>query len=81
MRANDGGYQKSEVAGYPLLLNYRGASGVVEIASLEDLLENRIANLKDRIVLIGATLTSSKVDDLRTPNSAGKAEDNVNVGV
>jgi CHASE2 domain-containing sensor protein/predicted Ser/Thr protein kinase len=80
LAANDGGYQKTDVTGYPLMLKYRQPSAAVEMASLEDILENRVTNLKDRIVFVGSTASSVK-DELRTPYSAGRPEDNVMAGV
>ncbi len=79
LKANDGGYQKTEVTGYPIMLKYRHPSAI-EVVSMDDLLENRVTNLQDRIVLIGAT-ASSKKDEFRTPYSAGLAEHNIMYGV
>lgn len=80
LKANDGGYQSTEVTGYPIMLKYRHPSAAVEMASLDDLLENRVTNLQDRVVLIGATASSRK-DEFRTPYSGGAAEHNVMYGV
>jgi CHASE2 domain-containing sensor protein/predicted Ser/Thr protein kinase len=79
LKTNDGGYQKTEVTGYPIMLKYRHPSSI-EVVSMDDLLENRVTNLQDRIVLIGAT-ASSKKDEFRTPYSAGLAEHNIMYGV
>jgi CHASE2 domain-containing sensor protein/predicted Ser/Thr protein kinase len=86
LQANDGGYQKQlkddnekVVSGYPIMLKYRHPSAI-EVVSLDDLMENRVTNLQDRIVLIGAT-ASSKKDEFRTPYSAGLAEHNIMYGV
>jgi CHASE2 domain-containing sensor protein/predicted Ser/Thr protein kinase len=80
LTASHGGYQKTEVTGYPLLLKYRHPTTAVATASLADLLENRIPDLKDRVVLVGYT-ASSKKDVFRTPYSGGLAEHNEMPGV
>lgn len=79
LKSNDGGYQKTEVTGYPIMLKYRHPSGI-QVVSLDDLLENRVKAVQDRIVLIGST-ASSKKDEFRTPYSAGLAEHNIMYGV
>jgi Protein kinase domain/CHASE2 domain len=80
LKANDGGYHSTEVTGYPIMLKYRHPSAAVDMVSLDDLLENRITNFQDRVVLIGATASSRK-DEFRTPYSGGLAEHNVMYGV
>lgn len=68
--ANDGGYVRTDAAGYQVILNYRGA-GNFKIVSLIDVLKNRISSdlMRDRIVLIGSTAASLN-DLLYTPYSS-----------
>ncbi|MBE9224283.1 adenylate/guanylate cyclase domain-containing protein [Phormidium sp. LEGE 05292] len=68
--ANDGGYVRTDAAGYQVILNFRGA-GNFKIVSLLDVLKNRIPNdlMRDRIVLIGSTAESLN-DILYTPYSS-----------
>ncbi|MFB2833824.1 CHASE2 domain-containing protein [Floridanema evergladense] len=68
--ANDGGYVRTDAAGYQVILNFRGA-GNFKIISVLDVLKNRIPSdlMRDRIVLIGSTAAS--VNDLSyTPYSS-----------
>jgi CHASE2 domain-containing sensor protein/predicted Ser/Thr protein kinase len=79
---NDGGYSKADHNGYPILIKYRHPQQVAPVVTLSDVLENKIptSQIKDRVVLLGATASSLK-DEFRTPYSAGRAEDNVMPGV
>ncbi|MFB2935452.1 CHASE2 domain-containing protein [Aerosakkonemataceae cyanobacterium BLCC-F154] len=69
--ANDGGYVRTDAAGYQKILNFRGAANNFKIVSLLDVLENRIPRdlMRDRIVLIGSTAESLN-DLLYTPYSS-----------
>jgi CHASE2 domain-containing sensor protein/predicted Ser/Thr protein kinase len=78
--ANFGGYQKAETGGYPVLIKYRHPAKAFEIVSLSDLLDGKVKNIKDRIVLVGSTASSLK-DNVRSPYSASGAENNVMPGV
>lgn len=72
-----GGYHKLDDSGYQLLLNYRAFKSVEDIApklTLGDILKDRvppeaIADLKNRIILIGVTAPSAS-DYWATPYSA-----------
>ncbi len=78
--ANFGGYQKSEIGGYPVLIKYRHPSKAFELVTLSDLIDGKVTNIKDRIVLVGSTASSIK-DSVRSPYSASGAENNVMPGV
>jgi CHASE2 domain-containing sensor protein/predicted Ser/Thr protein kinase len=78
--ANFGGYQKSEIGGYPVLIKYRHPSKAFELVTLSDLIDGKVKNIKDRIVLVGSTASSIK-DSVRSPYSASGAENNVMPGV
>jgi CHASE2 domain-containing sensor protein len=75
-----GGYGKTEITGYPIMLNYRDPDKVAEIVSLEDFLAGKATSIKDRIVLIGTTDPAAQ-DVKRTPYSAGLAEHSTMPGV
>lgn len=68
--ANDGGYIRTNAAGYQILLNYRGPRGSFETVSVQQVLEGQVGAtlLRDRIVLIGSTAESLK-DFSYTPYS------------
>jgi len=70
--ANDGGYVRTDAAGYQIILNFRGGANSFKVVSLSDVLKNRIPSdlMRDRIVLIGSTAESLN-DLLYTPYSSG----------
>ena len=71
-----GGYQNIDAAGYQILLNYRALGSPKDIAqniALQDILSDRLDSqlktlIKDRLVLIGVTASSS-TDDWQTSYS------------
>lgn len=69
--ANDGGYVRTDAAGYQTILNFRGAAKNFKVVSLLDVLENRVSRdmMRDRVVLIGSTAESLN-DMLYTPFSS-----------
>jgi adenylate cyclase len=67
-RSDDGGYVRTDAAGYQILMNFRGTRPQFVTLSMTDVLANRISaeSIRDRIVLIGYTAES--VNDLfQTP--------------
>ncbi|NEO71095.1 CHASE2 domain-containing serine/threonine-protein kinase [Moorena sp. SIO3H5] len=66
-----GGYQKGDMGGYQILLNYRSADDIAETVTLSKVLNEEIEPdlVKDRIVLIGMNAPSIKNDDFLTPYS------------
>lgn len=70
LQANDGGYVRTNDAGYQTLLNYRGPGKRFETFSLSDIIDRRVelGKMRDRIVLIGSTAESLK-DTFLTPYS------------
>jgi CHASE2 domain-containing sensor protein len=75
--ASFGGYQKAETGGYPILLKYRSPSAAFESVTLGNLLDGKVTNIKDRIVLIGAGYK----DSFRTPYSPSGSENSRMLGV
>ncbi|MEQ9549632.1 MAG: CHASE2 domain-containing protein [Coleofasciculus sp. G3-WIS-01] len=75
IKENDGGYQKADVGGYQILLNYRSSETVAKQVTLTQVLEGKLDPnwINDRIVLVGYTAPSKK-DDFFTPYSAGQQE-------
>ena len=69
---NLGGYRNVDANGYQILLNYRAAQAAVPQVSLTDVLSGQVepAQIRDRIVLIGATTPEAK-DEFYTPFSGG----------
>ncbi len=65
---NDGGYVNADTGGYQILMNYRGLPDRFEAISLTEVRENLLQpeQVRDRIVLIGATAPSLK-DFFQTP--------------
>ncbi|NJM49026.1 MAG: CHASE2 domain-containing protein [Alkalinema sp. RU_4_3] len=62
LRSTDGGYQKADVAGYQMLLNYRADGRIARRVSLSQVLRGELEAdwVKDKVVLIGNTATSGK---------------------
>ncbi|MBW4632425.1 MAG: CHASE2 domain-containing protein [Iphinoe sp. HA4291-MV1] len=82
LQSHTSGYQGVDASGYQILLNYRSLPSLLNIAqkiSLKEVLNNEIVPellqklVKNRIVLIGVTASSSP-DDWKTPYTA-KAPD------
>ena len=72
LSSNDGEYNRQDMGGYQILLNYRGGLDKFTNISLTEVLENRIPDnlLRDRLVFIGAKAPSLN-DNYATPyNSA-----------
>lgn len=72
LQPNLGGYRNVDAQGYQIMLNYRAASNAVPQVSLSEVLSGEIdaAQIRDRIVLIGATTPEAK-DEFYTPFSGG----------
>lgn len=71
--ANDGAYIGADAGGYQILLNFRGPARSFHTVPMKAVLEDRIPPdlVRDRIVLVGVTTTSTK-DSFYTPyGSAG----------
>ena len=68
LSSNDGVYQKEEMGGYQILINYRGGLEKFHHISLTEVLENQIPDqlLRDRLVFIGA-IAPSLNDNYATP--------------
>jgi CHASE2 domain-containing sensor protein/predicted Ser/Thr protein kinase len=83
LAANFGGYQKSETAGYPIMLKYRRANQAFETVTLSDILDDKVKDIKDRVVLVGADykIGGGDKDSIRTPFSPNGAEDQKMLGV
>jgi len=66
--SNDGGYVRTDAAGYQLLINYRGPQRTFETVSFSDVLNDRLPPnwASDRVVLIGA-VSESFNDTFYTP--------------
>jgi CHASE2 domain-containing sensor protein len=78
LQSHTSGYQRIDTGGYQILLNYRSLPSLLNIAqkvSLKEILDNEMMpdllskSVKNRIVLIGVTASSSP-DDWRTPYTA-----------
>lgn len=75
LQERTGGYQNIDAAGNQILLNYRSRSSLREIApqvSLTQVLQGKVRSevIKDRIVIVGVTATSSS-DIWTTPYGTG----------
>ncbi|MEL6555634.1 MAG: CHASE2 domain-containing protein, partial [Cyanobacteria bacterium J06621_11] len=72
LRTRDAGYNKAEVGGYQILLNWRGPETSFVSVSMSDVLAGNIANdvMRDRIVLIGSIAPSTN-DFFETPYGGG----------
>ncbi|HBB30480.1 MAG TPA: transmembrane sensor domain protein [Cyanobacteria bacterium UBA9273] len=70
LTGEEGEYNKADMGGYQILLNYRGDLKRFPKISMQDVLENRIPAdlMRDRIVLVGATAPSLN-DLFQTPLS------------
>ncbi len=83
LKSHTSGYQKFDASGYQILLNYRSLLSPQKIArqvALKDILTEQIKpelieSLKNRIVLIGVTASTSSPDYWKTPYTS-KAADN-----
>lgn len=82
LQPNLGGYRNVDASGYQMLLNYRAAKDAVPSVSLSELLAGQVppAQIRDRIVLIGATTPEAK-DEFYTPFSGGLRDDQKMPGV
>lgn len=69
------GYQNVDARGYQILLNYRSPANVAQQITLSEVLNNRFDRnlVRDRLVLIGVTATSSN-DYFYTPYSRGQQD-------
>jgi len=76
LTSTDGGYQRADTSGYPILLQYRSGDRIAEQVTLSDLLNNRVEpeQIRDRIVLMGYVAESAK--DLFTTPYSGSQQDN-----
>jgi CHASE2 domain-containing sensor protein/predicted Ser/Thr protein kinase len=83
LAANFGGYQQAETAGYPIMLKYRRSDKAFETVTLSDVLDDKVKDIKDRIVLVGADykIGGGDKDSIRTPFSPNGAEDQKMLGV
>lgn len=70
-KGNDGGYSRTNDAGYQLMINYRGSAKTVRRITMTDVLNNKIPPglMRDRIVLVGASALSLN-DLFYTPYSS-----------
>jgi CHASE2 domain-containing sensor protein/predicted Ser/Thr protein kinase len=78
LTASFGGYQKAETGGYPVMLNYRRSDNAFETVTFSDVMDGKVTNVQDRIVLVGAAY---KGDSFRTPFSPMGAEKQKMLGV
>jgi len=72
LQPNLGGYRNVDAQGYQIMLNYRAPREAVPQVSLTEVLAGEVdpAQIRDRIVLIGATTPEAK-DEFYTPFSGG----------
>jgi CHASE2 domain-containing sensor protein len=82
LQPNDGGYRNVDASGYQILFNYRAAKDAVPEVSLSEVLAGEVSpeQIRDRIVLIGATTPEAK-DEFYTPFSGGLRDDQKMPGV
>ena len=71
LSGNDGEYNKADMGGYQILLNYRGGLDRFPHISMTDVLENRIPPdfMRDRLIFLGAKAPSLN-DNYSTPLNA-----------
>jgi CHASE2 domain-containing sensor protein/tRNA A-37 threonylcarbamoyl transferase component Bud32 len=76
LKADTGGYENINARGYQVLLNYRSRANVAQTVNFTDVLKGGVEPswVKDRIVLIGVTASSSN-DFFNTPYSRGDQQD------
>lgn len=82
LKSHTSGYQKFDASGYQILLNYRSLLSPQKIArqvALKDILTDQIKpelieSLKNRIVLIGVTASTSSPDYWKTPYTSNAAD-------
>ena len=77
-----GSYQRADLGGYQMMLNYRSANNAVKLVSITDVLQGKLdaTLVKDRVVLVGYTAPIVK-DDFYTPYSAAAQDDQKMPGV
>lgn len=70
LEENDGGYVRTDVGDYQILLNYRGQARSFPRVAISDILEDKISPtlMRDRIVLVGVVAPSTN-DQFSTPYS------------
>ncbi|MGK7929342.1 MAG: CHASE2 domain-containing protein [Spirulina sp.] len=71
LRNGEAGYAKQSLGGYQILLNWRGPTATFPTLTLQEVLDGKIPPelMRDRIVLIGSTATSTN-DFFATPYSS-----------
>ena len=82
LQSNLGGYHNVDAQGYQIMLNYRAANMAVPQVSLTEVLSGEVEadQIRDRIVLIGATTPEAK-DEFYTPFSGGLRDSQKMAGV
>ena len=77
-----GGYRNVDAQGYQIMLNYRAARAAVPQVSLSEVLAGEVdpAQIRDRVILIGATTPEAK-DEFYTPFSGGLRDSQKMAGV
>lgn len=72
LQPHDGGYQHQDDGGFQILLDYQAGNDIAQQISLDSVLSQQVdpALIKDKIVLIGDTSTTSN-DLFETPYSSG----------
>ncbi|MBW4689723.1 MAG: CHASE2 domain-containing protein [Komarekiella atlantica HA4396-MV6] len=82
LKANSGGYQNVNLAGYQVLLNYRSPWNIAQQVTLTEVLTDKVnpSLIKNRVVLIGTTAESIK-DGFYTPYSSGQQKNQEMLGV
>ncbi|MDG2991129.1 CHASE2 domain-containing serine/threonine-protein kinase [Candidatus Synechococcus calcipolaris G9] len=82
VQPNSGGYQGIDARGYQILITYRPLETIATTVTLTDLLAGKVlpSTIRDRVVLIGNTATSSN-DKFLTPLSDSRQENDLVPGV